>query len=90
MNPQGDKKPCCNETLPEDFITGMLKSPRLLGLWGQQRFLHNGSVEPLKALFCLEPREQVTEAAFADSGHSYGCELPEAERKALIAWLKRH
>jgi hypothetical protein len=90
MDADGDGQACCEETLPGDFLTGGIKSPRLVGLWAQQRFLHNGSVESLHALLCVTPREDVTAAPYGDQGHTYGCELPEADRRALVAYLNAH
>ena len=90
MDPSGTGNPCCNDEVPDDFVTGGIKSPRLVGLWAQQRFLHNGSVESLEALLCLEEREDISEAAFADYGHEFGCELSVSDREALIDWLESH
>ncbi|MBM4369394.1 MAG: hypothetical protein FJ102_24490 [Deltaproteobacteria bacterium] len=53
------------------------------------RFLHNGSVETLDGLFCLEgSRPSGLDAPFGDDGHFYGCDLPEDERQALVDWLQ--
>jgi hypothetical protein len=90
MDPSGTGNPCCNEEVPDDFVTGGIKSPRLVGLWAQDRFLHNGSVESLEALLCLEDREGVTEGAFGDYGHEFGCELSVSDREALVDWLESH
>ncbi|MEZ4318788.1 MAG: hypothetical protein R3F61_14840 [Myxococcota bacterium] len=90
MDPTGSGAPCCNAELPADFVTGAIKSPRLVGLWAQQRFLHNGSVGSIEALLCVEPREGVVEPAFGDAGHEYGCELDLADREILVEWLATH
>ena len=68
--------------------TRELKSPRLVGLWAQQRFLHNGSVASLEELLCLQPRTPSSLPAQGSEGHTFGCELPDAERQALVAFLR--
>ncbi len=86
-------QPCCNlSSLTEQIITHGLKSPRLVGLWGMNRFLHNGSVDSLEKLLCLDgPRGSITERAFSDQGHTYGClDLSADEKRDLIAYLKSH
>jgi hypothetical protein len=82
---------CCGLTFEDgDVMTGAIKSPRLAGMWAANRFLHNGSLDSLEQLLCLAPRPGVTEAAFGDAGHEFGCELPEDDRVALIAYLDAH
>ena len=73
-----------------DSITHGIKSPRLVGLWAMTKFLHNGALTSLEELLCLAPRPGVTEAAFGDGGHTYGCDLPEADRRALLDYLRSH
>jgi hypothetical protein len=34
------------------------------------------------------PRGDVTEPAYGNGGHLYGCELSEVDRRALIAFLE--
>jgi hypothetical protein len=76
---------------PGDTITHQLKSPRLVGLWTMTRFLHNGSVPSLGSLLCLDgPRGDVTEPAYGNGGHLFGCDLPESDRRALVAFLLAH
>ena len=75
---------------PGDTITHGIKSPRLVGLWAMSRFLHNGALASLEQLLCLEPRPGVTEAAYGDGGHTFGCDLPDADRRALLAYLRSH
>jgi hypothetical protein len=75
---------------PGDTITNGIKSPRLVGLWAMSRFLHNGSLDSLEQLLCLEPRPGVTEPAFGDAGHSFGCDLPDDDRRALVDYLRSH
>lgn len=82
---------CCDLTFqPGDTLTGGIKSPRLVGLWAMSRLLHNGSLDSLEQLLCLEPRAGVTEPAFGDAGHTYGCDLPADDRQALRAYLLAH
>jgi len=86
-----DGAPCCGITLPPgDVITGGIKAPRLTGLWTMTRFLHNGSLDSLEQLLCLDPRPGITTPAFGDRGHAYGCDLPEADRRALVDYLLLH
>jgi mono/diheme cytochrome c family protein len=74
-----------------DKLTHALKSPRLVGLWAIARFLHNGSVEGLDALFCGKgARPTITESAYGDGGHVFGCGLSEADASALRAYLLAH
>jgi hypothetical protein len=89
--PDHDGEPCCDLRFGEgDALTGGIKSPRLVGLWAMSRFLHNGAVDSLEQLLCLEPRRGVDEPAFGDAGHEYGCELGDADREALLAYLRAH
>jgi mono/diheme cytochrome c family protein len=75
---------------PGDTITHGIKSPRLVGLSHQRRYLHNGALDSLEQLLCLAPRAGVAEPAYGDGGHTFGCDLPEADRAALAAYLRLH
>lgn len=87
IDPDLDGTPCCG--FDPQGVTHQLKSPRLTGSWSFGRFLHNGSIPSLEALFCLEGmRGDITEPAFGNSGHLYGCELEESERRSLISFLR--
>jgi hypothetical protein len=89
--PDHDGQPCCGLRFPaEDKITNALKSPRLVGLSAMTRFLHNGALDSLEQLLCLAPRPGVSEPAFGDAGHEFGCELPEPDRTALLDYLRAH
>lgn len=89
--PDHDGQPCCGLRFPQgDSITHALKSPRLNGLWAMGRFLHNGALDSLEQLLCLAPRPGRHELAFGDQGHTFGCELPDAHRVALLAYLRVH
>ena len=54
------------------------------------RFLHNGALDSLDQLLCLAPRPDVPAPAFGSGGHTFGCELPDADRRALVAYLNAH
>lgn len=72
-------------------LTGQIKSPALIGLWAQKRFLHNGSVT-LEELFCSgsdRRNEPLQKAPFGRQGHWMTCDLPDAETKqAIIDFLR--
>ena len=55
-----------------------------------KRFLHNGALDSLEQMVCSAPRPGVSDLAFGDEGHTFGCELPEADRVALLAYLRAH
>ncbi len=69
-------------------VTGGIKAPRMTGIDFQTRFLHNGSVESLDQLFCLEDRPEDDALGQGSQGHTYGCELAESERRDLITYLR--
>jgi hypothetical protein len=90
-DPDLDGIPCCGIKFePGDIVSHQLKSPRLVGLWGQQRFLHNGSLDSLEQLLCLDARPDAPELAYRTIGHKYGCDAPEDERRAIVDYLKAH
>jgi cytochrome c551/c552 len=77
--------------------TGYYKVPSLKGLWYRGPFLHDGSLATLEDL--IDPKrlqEDYVPTGFigagiakrAVRGHEFGMELPDADRKALIAYLK--
>jgi hypothetical protein len=84
-DPELDGTFCCNF---DGTPTHALKSPRLVGLWAQGRFLHNGSVGSLEELLCLSPRTPSSLQAQGSAGHEYGCELSVDDRTALAAFLR--
>lgn len=92
LDPELDGTPCCDIPLqPDEVVTHAIKSPRLVGMWATQRFLHNGSVGSLESVLCLgAPRGGITEPAYRDAGHTYGCNLTEAERMDIVAYLLAH
>jgi mono/diheme cytochrome c family protein len=89
MKAWGDKEQdstyCCGLT---GTPTHELKSPRLVGLWAQKRFLHNGSVGSLEELLCLSPRTPSSLQAQGSDGHTFGCALSTSERADLVAFLR--
>lgn len=70
--------------------THALKSPRLVGTWAKRRFLHNGAVEGLEALFCLQgARPNSTAHGLGAEGHADLCDdYDPDEKRALIALLR--
>lgn len=90
-DPEGDGSLCCGLGMGgTDEATHGLKSPRLAGTWAKQRFLHNGALEGLDALFCLDgPRPAVSLHALGAQGHEDLCDDYDAPQKqALIAFLR--
>ncbi len=88
-DPEGDGTGCCGFDAAQ--LTGGIKSPRLVGLWGQRRFLHNGSLDSLEAVLCLDTtRPSGIAEPNSDAGHTFGCDLPEADRRDLVAYLNSH
>ena len=69
-------------------LTQKLKSPRLVGSWAVGRFLHNGSLATLEALFCVTPRPTATEPAMTSVGHDMTCTLAAADKQDLMAYLR--
>lgn len=92
LDPELDGTPCCGlDLVPGDRLSYGIKSPRLVGLWAAERFLHNGSVSSLETLFCLDgARNRITTPAYSDRGHDFTCadDLSAADRQALIAYLR--
>jgi cytochrome c551/c552 len=100
-----DKYADGNSEVPELFkngsvLTHKVKAPKLVGMWSQKLFLHNGSVDGLEALFCLTPkpmRPTNTTPVFSDKGHMMTCvpdatnpsgTLTDVEKSKLIAYLR--
>jgi mono/diheme cytochrome c family protein len=84
-DPELDGSYCCTF---DGVPTHELKSPRLVGLWAQGRFLHNGSVASVEELLCLAPRTPSSLPAQGSAGHEFGCELSVDDRDALAAYLR--
>jgi len=91
LDPDLDGLPCCDvELLGRDMLTGGIRAQRLVGLWAQERFLHNGSIDSLEDLFCFDgPRPTATQSPWSDQGHAFTCEgLDDRRKTALIAFLR--
>ncbi|MBM4345565.1 MAG: hypothetical protein FJ100_19510 [Deltaproteobacteria bacterium] len=91
LDPDADGVPIKNPILqPGDKLTNGIKVPRLAGVWSAKRLLHNGSVDSLEALLCLDSsRPTVTAVPWSDTGHTMGCnELTVTQKKDLIAYLR--
>lgn len=74
---------------PDCVVTGKLKAPRLVAMQQQSKLLHNGSVDSLEQLLCLEARPVDVNAGQGSQGHEFGCDtLTEAQRVDLIAYLE--
>ena len=71
-------------------LTRKLKAPRLVGAWAMKRFLHNGALDSLEQLLCVQPRAGNLPPPHGDQGHTYGCDRPEADRVLLIEYLRAH
>jgi hypothetical protein len=77
--------------------TGYYKVPSVRGVWYRGPFEHNGSVATLEDWFdARRLRDDYVPTGFRGSrtptravkGHPFGLNLPEEERRALIAFLK--
>lgn len=92
MDPEADGTHIPGVDMGEDQVTNALKSPRLVGLWAMERFLHNGAVSSLDELLCMYgDRPASTLDAMGNDGHTYGCEtLSWHEKEDLIAYLESH
>ena len=54
-----------------------------------ERFLHNGAVDSIESLLCMEgPRPTVSVEPLSDKGHTFGCDLPVEDRVALATFLR--
>ena len=87
-NPDDDGQLCCGLDAAGDQATWSLKSPRLAGQRFRTRLLHNGSLDNLEQLLCLEPRPDRHSEAESAIGHRFGCdELSESEKLDLIDYI---
>ena len=77
--------------------TGYYKVPSLIGAWNRTAFLHSGNLANLEDLFDpkrFEPNYVPTGfkpywlSHMPVKGHSFGMELNEEEKKALVAFIK--
>ena len=85
---------CCGIPAPKNGLTHGVKSPRLVGMWALDRFLHNGSLDSLDQVLCTAgdagARPASSPEPEGNGGHTYGCELPEDQKQALLAYLLSH
>ncbi len=90
LDPRGSGRPCCGAPdSPDSAPTHGIKSPRLVGMSAASRFLHNGSLDSLEQLFCLNrQRPGRSDPPFGDQGHTETCDgLDDDEKRQLIAYL---
>ena len=92
FNPDANDDLCCGfdeQPGPDSTydVTRGVKAPRLAGIENQTKFLHNGSVDGLRQLLCLDERPQDDNYAQGSQGHEYGCDLTQADRTALIVYM---
>jgi hypothetical protein len=90
-DPDLDGVLCCDlELLGDSELTHGLKAPHLSGIWAHRVFLHNGSVTSLEELLCYDgPRPAASgEQGMSNGGHEFGCDLPAADKDALLAFLR--
>lgn len=81
--------PCCGLGDGSTTLTHGIKSPRLAGIWASGRFLHNGSLASLEALFCLDaPRTATTADALSTAGHEMTCDLDRQAKVDVIEFLR--
>ncbi|MEE2836060.1 MAG: c-type cytochrome [Myxococcota bacterium] len=86
-DPQGNL--CCGLDAAGDQATRAIKSPRLAGQRYRTRLLHNGSLDNLRQLLCLEERPERRGAGQSSTGHRFGCDdLSEDQKDDLIAYLE--
>ena len=91
MDPEGDGTTIPGVDFGPDTITNKIKSPRLVGLWAMDHFLHNGSVDTLDELLCVGGHRPASDGhAYANHGHTYGCDLGDDQKADLAAYLLSH
>lgn len=74
----------------DETLTHGIKSPRLVALWAQKRFLHNGAVPTLGDLLCENGKRPFSPEPYGAEGHDMGCELSAADRASVKAYLLAH
>jgi hypothetical protein len=76
--------------LGRDALTQGLRAPRLTGVWSAQRLLHNGSIDSLESLFCMNGlRPTIEQSPYSDRGHTFTCDgLTDDEKTALMEFLR--
>jgi hypothetical protein len=96
-DPDGGSYACCGVPTAPGGLTHGLKSPRMVGMWAQDRFLHNGALSSLEQLFCMDAtagdagRPPAGSVPMQTVGHDFTCEnLNQGEKEALLAYLRAH
>ncbi len=90
-DPELTGEPCCDlKFQPGSTITNGIKSPRLTGGWAFKRFLHNGALDSLEELFCVDgARPEIKTLGQGAQGHRETCDgLTAEEKRAIIAYLR--
>ncbi len=68
--------------------THQIKAPRLTGVWAKERLLHNGSVDSLEELLCMNGPRLDDQPIFGNVGHEYGCDWTTEEKEQIITFLR--
>jgi len=88
-NPSDDGELCCGLSSTGERATWSIKAPRLAGQRYRSRLLHNGSLDNLAQLLCLETRPADDNPGQSSQGHRYGCdELTDTQKGDLIQYLE--
>jgi hypothetical protein len=91
MDPDLDGQPCCGVPFQAgEVLEHRLKSPRLVGLWAMQRFLHNGTVDSLEAVLCAGGPRVGGTPPLSSAGHTFGCAIGAEDKRTLLAFLRAH
>jgi hypothetical protein len=79
-----------HDVVAPDELTRGIRARRLSGVWSLSRLLHNGSLDSLAELFCLDgPRkDNVRGSGHGTAGHAVTCDLARDDKLALIAFLE--
>ena len=80
-----DGEVCCGI---DAHTTHQIKAPRLTGVWGKERLLHNGSVDNLDQLLCLHSTRDDETPIFGNVGHWYGCDFSVQDKIDIREFLK--
>ena len=83
---------CCGVPTPAGGLTHGVKSPRLVGAWTIDRWLHDGALASLDELFCRGAgRPAAGVEPLRTDGHAFTCDgLTEDDKSALVAYLLSH
>jgi hypothetical protein len=96
-DPDGGAVACCGVPTAPGGLTHGVKSPRLVGMWAQSRFLHDGALSSLEQLFCMDAtagdggRPPAGSVPLQTVGHDFTCDnLNQGEKEALLSYLRAH